>query len=146
MPAKKTVTKRPKAATKRTSKAATTKTTAKPAKGGGSVVATYLAQQPPEKRVLLERLSVVVAKGAPDATPTIKWGIPVYVRNGKSICAIASFKDFVAINFFAPAELFVDPARKLEGAGKTQRMLKVRSLGDIDASSIQRWLKVAAGS
>ena len=132
MPAKKNATKR---ATK----------TAKH-RSGGSVVATYLAQQPPEKRVLLERLSLVVAKGAPDATPTIKWGIPVYVRNGKNICALASFKDFVAINFVAPAELLVDPGKKLEGAGKTQRMLKVRSLSDIDAASIQRWLKVAASS
>jgi hypothetical protein len=142
VPAKKTATRRTtKTATKRATKGA-----AKPVKAGGSVVATYLAQQSPEKRVLLERLSVVVAKGAPDATPTSKWGIPVYVRNGKNICALASFKDFVAINFFAPAERLVDPGKKLEGAGKSQRMLKVRSLGDIDAASIQRWLKVAGTS
>jgi hypothetical protein len=33
---------------------------------------------------------------------------------------------------------------KLEGAGKTQRMLKVRRASDVDAASIARWLKAAS--
>jgi hypothetical protein len=142
MPAKRT------AAKKSTSK----KTTAKkksaatsPRKSGGEVDA-YLAQQPPEKRALLEKLRAIVERSAPDATPAIKWGVPIYARNGKNICALASFKESVAINFFAPAELFVDPGKKLEGSGKGQRMLKVRSAADIDAASIQRWLKVAVAA
>ena len=115
------------------------------ARADGSVEA-YFAQQPPDKRALLEKLRAVVAKGAPGATASIKWGVPIYQTNGKNICALASFKDHVAINFFAPAQLFVDPGKKLEGAGKSQRMLKVRSAGDIDTASIQRWLKVAVAA
>jgi len=103
----------------------------------------YIAQQPPDKRALLEKLRVLVQKGAPAAVPAIKWGVAVYSVNGKNVCALAAFKDHVAINFFAPSAVFVDPGKKLEGAGKTSRLLKVRTAADIDPASIQRWLKAA---
>ncbi|MDP9282459.1 MAG: DUF1801 domain-containing protein [Chloroflexota bacterium] len=127
--AKKTVAKRPVA-----------KKTSEPS------VASYFAQQPGDKRALLEKLRALVAKGVPDAEASIKWGVPVYQRNGKNVCALAVFKDSVAINFFAAPSALVDPGKKLEGGGSTQRMLKVRSADDIDAASIVRWLKAAAGS
>jgi len=69
--------------------------------------------------------------------------VAVYAVNGKNVCALAAFKDHVAINFFAPSHVFVDPGKKLEGAGKTSRLLKVRAAADIDAAGIQRWLKAA---
>ena len=34
--------------------------------------------------------------------------------------------------------------KKLEGAGKTARMLKVRTATNIEAASIKRWLKAAS--
>ena len=110
------------------------------------VAATYVAAQPPDKRVLLEKLRGLVAKGAPDAVPAIKWGVPIYAVNGKNVCALASFKDHVAINFFAPPRVLVDPGHKLEGAGKTSRLLKVRTAADIDSASIVRWLKAAVAA
>ena len=109
-------------------------------------VAGYFAQQPADKRALLEKLRALVAKGVPDAKASIKWGVPVYQRNGKNVCALAVFKDSVAINFFAAPSALVDPGKKLEGGGSTQRMLKVRTSDDIDAASVVRWLKAAAGS
>ena len=62
---------------------------------------TYIAEQPPEKRALLEKLRVLVTKTLPDAAVALKWGIPVYQVGGKNVCALASFKEEVAINFFA---------------------------------------------
>jgi hypothetical protein len=111
-------------------------------------VAAYFAGQPPDKRALLEKLRVLVVKGVPDATVSIKWGIPIYQLGGKNVCALAAFKDHVAINFFAPPEKLADPKKKLEGDGKSSRLLKVRTTSDIDAASVQRWLKatVAASS
>jgi hypothetical protein len=106
----------------------------------------YIADQDPEKRILLEKLRAIVVKTVPDATVALKWGVPIYERKGKRICALASFKDFVGINFFAPPAKLADPKKKLEGAGSTQRMLKVRTMKDIDATSIARWLKAAAAS
>jgi hypothetical protein len=114
----------------------------------GAPVDSYFAQQPPEKRALLEKLRALVAKVVPDADATIKWGVPFYQRNGKNVCALAAFKEHVGINFFASPDVLVDPGKKLEGGGKSMRMLKVRRAEDIDSASITRWLKatVAANS
>lgn len=48
------------------------------------------------------------------------------------------------MNFFGPPDKLVDPKKKLEGEGKTSRMLKIRSAAAIDGPSITRWLRVAA--
>lgn len=117
-------------------------------KTGAGVDDRYFAEQPADKAALLEKLRALVNRGVPDADVSIKWGVPFYLRNEKNICALASFKDYVAINFFAPPTAFVDPGKKLEGSGKGNRTLKVHSAGDIDSASILRWLKavVAANS
>ena len=138
------------ATTKTTAKkTAAKKTTAqKGAKpdGSGASVENYFAQQPPDKRALLIKIRGLVEKGAPDAVPTIKWGVPIYAQNGRNICALATFKDHVGLNFFAPPGALADPQKKLEGEGKTSRMLKVRTAADIDAPSITRWLKAAVAA
>jgi hypothetical protein len=120
-----------------------TKKPSQTASAAASVDRAYFAAQSPDKRVLLEKLRGLVAKGARGAVPAIKWGVAVYSVNGRNVCALAAFKDHVAINFFAPAGVFVDPRKKLEGSGKNSRLLKVRTAADIDAPSIQRWLKAA---
>ena len=112
----------------------------------GASTDRYFAQQPPEKRALLEELRALVLKGVPDAQSSLKWGVPFYQRDGKSICSLAAFKEHVGINFFAPPSVLVDPKKKLEGGGKTMRMLKVRSAEDIDSASIQRWLKATVAA
>jgi hypothetical protein len=95
---------------------------------------------------LLEKLRAIVKKELPDADVTIKWGVPFYQRNGKSVCSLAAFKDFVGINFLASPSVLVDPKKKLEGGGTTMRMLKVRTASDIDSASIGRWLKAVVAS
>ena len=114
--------------------------------GAGASVESYFAQQPPDKRALLIKIRGLIEKGAPDAVPMIKWGVPIYAQNGRNICAIATFKDHIGLNFFAPPSALPDPKKKLEGEGKTTRMLKVRSAADIDAPSITRWLKAAVAA
>jgi hypothetical protein len=106
----------------------------------------YIAEQPADKRALLQQLRAIVVRTVPDATVTIKWGVPFYERDGKKICALATFKDYVGINFFAPPTALADPKKRLEGAGKGNRMLKVRTAKDIDAPSITRWLKAAVAA
>ena len=114
--------------------------------GAGASVDSYFAQQPPDKRALLAKIRGLVEKGAPNAVPMIKWGVPIYAQNGRNICALATFKDHVGLNFFAAPSALVDPKKKLEGEGKTSRMLKVRTAADIDAPSITRWLKAAVAA
>jgi len=126
-----------------------TKTAAKkptPKKAAPGADTRYIAEQPADKAALLEKLRALVNKGVPDADISIKWGVPFYQLNGRNICALASFKDHVGINFFAPPSAFVDPGKKLEGSGKGNRMLKVRSAGDIDSTNILRWLKAVVAA
>ena len=123
---------------------AATKPAKKAATKSGAPDDRYFAEQSPDKRALLEKLRALVNKAVPDADVSIRWGVPFYQRNGKNICALASFKDHVGINFFASPSALADPQKKLEGGGKTTRMLKVRSAADIDSASITRWLKAAA--
>ncbi|HEV2250103.1 MAG TPA: DUF1801 domain-containing protein [Candidatus Limnocylindria bacterium] len=104
----------------------------------------YIAAQPAAQRALLEQLRPLILKGVPGAEISIKWGVPFYAKDGKAVCALASFKEHVGINFFAAPDALVDPGKTLEGTGKTSRMLKVRAASDIDRTAIARWLKVAA--
>ena len=104
----------------------------------------YIAEQPAAMRALLESLRVLIRKSLPDADVSIKWGVPFYTQGGKQVCALACFKEHVGINFFAPPEALSDPAKKLEGGGKSSRMLKVRTATEIDRAAIARWLKVAS--
>ena len=115
-------------------------------KAAGGVDDRYIAEQPADKAALLEKLRALVNKGVPDADVSIKWGVPFYQRNGKNVCSLAAFKDFVGINFLASPSVLVDPKKQLEGGGKTMRMLKVRSASDIDSASIVRWLKAVVAA
>ena len=142
MGAKKTAAKR----TATRAKAKPRSTMAASRKDFGAPVATYFAQQPPEKRVLLDKLRALVDKELPNANATIKWGVPIYQVNGRNVCSIAAFKEHVGINFFASPDDLLDPGKKLEGGGKSMRMLKVRSAQDIDSAGIRRWLKAAVAA
>lgn len=137
-----------KAATKKTAakRAVPTKVMAARRKDLGAPVDSYFAQQPPEKRALLEKLRALVDKTVPDAEASIKWGVPFYQTNGRNLCSIAAFKEHVGINFFASPDVLKDPGKKLEGGGKSMRMLKVRRAEDIDSASITRWLKATAAA
>jgi hypothetical protein len=129
------------AATKRsTKKTAASKKSARDraARNASGPVDAYFAEQPADKRALLEKLSAQVRKGVADAESMIKWGVPFYQLNGRNLCALAAFKDHVGINFFAPPDALADPGKKLEGSGKGNRMLMVRTAADIDGASIQR--------
>jgi hypothetical protein len=135
------------AAPKSAKKTAQKKTAAAGGRGKGKdLAAGYFVEQPADKRASLEKLRALVMKAVPDAEVSIKWGVPFYQRNGKNVCALAAFKDHVGINFFAPPQVLLDPEKKLEGSGKGNRMLKVRSADDIDTASILRWLKATVAA
>jgi hypothetical protein len=81
----------------------------------------YLAEQPPDARALLVTVRALGAKAVPDASVSIKWGVPVYAKNGKNVCALATFTDHIGLNIFAPPDVLTDPGTKLEGGGKGSR-------------------------
>ena len=49
----------------------------------------YIAKQSADQRALLERLHAIVIEAIPNATTTIKWGVPFYQVNGKNVCVLS---------------------------------------------------------
>ena len=79
-------------------------TTAKPAMAArrddfGALANAYFAKQPADNKVLLEKLRGIVESAIPDADVSIKWGVSTHQLNGRNVCALASFKDNVALKY-----------------------------------------------
>lgn len=87
----------------------------------------------------------LILAAIPNATETIKWGVPVYEQNGL-ICAVRTTDSHVALQFFDIGTSLKDPDKLLEGTGKTARHVKIRKLSDIKKRTFSAWLKQSAKS
>lgn len=110
----------------------------------GSPIDGFFGKQPPELRAVLETLRGMVEKVAPDATSSIKWGMPFYSIGKGMMCALGAHKAHVNLILSGPPETFVDPDGLLEGDGKTGKHLKLRTVADIPKAKVEGWLRAAA--
>lgn len=109
----------------------------------GEPVDAFFAKQRSPLREILEALRALVEEAAPDATSSLKWGMPFYAIGGETVCAIGAHKAHV--NLILPNRGgFDDPDGLLEGEGKTGKHLKVRSVDALPRAHVRRWLKRAA--
>jgi len=92
---------------------------------------------------LARELRVLIRKALPDATESIKWGMPVY-EAGKLVCAVRPAETYVALQFYGSGTALPDPDGLLEGTGKKMRHVKIRSRGDIRRDLFTSWLRKAA--
>jgi hypothetical protein len=109
----------------------------------GAPVDGFFARQPPALRPILDELRAMVAEAAPDATSSLKWGMPVYTVGGEMFCALAGFKAHVNLILSGPQGTYADPDGLLEGEGTTGRHLKVRSLEGLPRAAVRGWLRAA---
>lgn len=77
----------------------------------------------------------------PELKESIKWGNPVYEKEGK-VCYLAAAKAYVSLGFFKGASLS-DPDQRMEGTGTKMRHVKVRHVGDIRSRRFTAWVKEA---
>jgi len=157
MPTKKPTTKKPKAKTKTTT---TTKATAKakaappksparaPMKHGprtdfGKPIDGFFDKQPGHLRAILVELRAMVEKTAPDATASIKWGMPFFELGGNMFVALGAHKAHVNLILAGPPGAFKDPRGLLTGDGKTGRHLRLADLSELPRSDVQSWLNTA---
>lgn len=144
----------PKAKTKAKAKAATP--AAPPAKRGapapmkhgkradfGKPIDSFFNKQPAQLRAILVELRAMVEKTAPDATASIKWGMPFFELGGKMFVALGAHKAHVNLILAGPPGAFKDPRGLLTGDGKTGRHLKLADLSELPRSDVQSWLKTA---
>jgi hypothetical protein len=148
----------------RTDKKATQRTTATPALKGaqapaegsrptkkpapradfGAPVDAFFAKQPAPLRAILDALRAMVEQAAPEATASIKWGMPFYAINGAMMCALGAHKSHVNLILSGPPGAFADPEGRLSGEGKTGRHLKLTSLEELPREAVGSWLRTAA--
>lgn len=77
----------------------------------------------------------------PELKESIKWGNPVYEKEGL-VCYLAATKSYVSLGFFNGASLS-DPDQLIEGTGKKMRHVKVRNLDEVRSRHFTAWVKEA---
>jgi hypothetical protein len=140
-PAKKTATKAPAKAGKTAVKA--------PKRFGtradlGAPVTVFFAKQPPHLLPTLEAMRKIIEDIAPDATSSIKWGMPFYTVGPGMMCALAGHKSHGRLILPGAPDTYADPDGLLEGDGKTGRHLKLTTLEALPVAAIRGWLRIAA--
>ncbi len=110
----------------------------------GAPIDGWFARQPQPQRAIAEALRGLIADAAPDASGSIKWGMPFFTIDGEMYAAIAGFKAHVNLIMAGPPDGFADPDGLLEGDGKTGRHLKLRTLDELPRKQVAGWLRAAA--
>ncbi len=110
----------------------------------GAPVEGFFAKQPPELRAILGELRKLVLQAAPDATSSLKWGMPVYAIDGTIMCVLGGHKSHVNLVLSGPPGTYADPAGRLTGEGKTGRRLLLTKLADLPRAEVRAWLRTAA--
>jgi hypothetical protein len=110
----------------------------------GAPTGGFFAKQSPTLRPILEALRALVEAAAPEATSSLKWGMPFYEIGGATACALGAHKAHVNLILSGPGSAFPDPKGLLSGEGKTGRHLKLRRLEELPVAEVRAWLKSAA--
>ena len=109
----------------------------------GKPITSFLAKQPPALRAILDALRAEIAEVAPEATSSLKWGMPWFAIDGAMFCALGAHKTHVNLILPGPPGTYADPGGRLEGEGKTGKHLKLTSVAEIPRDAVRTWLKTA---
>jgi hypothetical protein len=104
----------------------------------GAPVDGYLRGLPPDQRKLIEALRAVVRKTVPQVEEGLRWGMPVYSKDGL-ICYLRTRPDYATIGFYT---VVGEGDPRLEGSG-TGRHHNVRSIKEVDERRIAAWIREA---
>ncbi|TWU17893.1 DUF1801 domain-containing protein [Allorhodopirellula heiligendammensis] len=99
------------------------------------------------KQNLIELLDSLVMAAVPRSTKVAKYGGTLYTlkpdeKEGQ-FCGVFPYKAHVQLSFAKGSELD-DPDGLPEGGGKFRRHLTYRSLDDVDAKIVKRFVKAAS--
>jgi hypothetical protein len=110
----------------------------------GAPIDGFFSKQPPHIRPILDELRKLVEAIAPDATSSIKWGMPFYTIGGATMCALGAHKAHVNLILSGPPGTYADPGGLLAPEGKTGRHLKLTTLDELPRGAVRGWLRTAA--
>jgi uncharacterized protein YdeI (YjbR/CyaY-like superfamily) len=106
----------------------------------------YIAKSADFAKPILIHLRSLVHKARPDATETIKWGMPFFENNGSILCNMAAFKQHCSFGLWN-APLLKDPEDILQIKEKNAmgHFDRITSLKDLPSDKvILAYLKEAA--
>jgi uncharacterized protein YdeI (YjbR/CyaY-like superfamily) len=78
----------------------------------------YIGKSAEFARPILTHIRELIHKACPEATETIKWGMPFFVTDGALLCNMASFKQHCSFGFWN-AGLLSDPKGVLQVKDRT---------------------------
>ncbi len=108
----------------------------------GGPIESYISTLQGEHRAIAEQLRTLIKKAAPGADEMLKWGMPVYSKDGL-LCYFRSFGGHVSFGFYDHREVLEDPERLLEGTGKGAH-IKLRYLDEVNAPRFEKWIRAVA--
>lgn len=117
-----------------------------PRKDLGKSIDGWFTKQPAALRPIGQALRKLVEETVPEATSSIKWGMPFFSLGDTMMCAIGGHKSHVNLVLAGPPASFDDPDGRLTGEGKTGRHLKVRTLDELPAAKVRGWIATAAAN
>jgi hypothetical protein len=108
-----------------------------------AAIADMLDTHTPEIQELVQALRELIHAAAPELVEELKagWGNIVYKHNGV-VCAISPYSNHVNLNFYRGTSL-PDPARVLEGTGRSLRHVKVRPNDELRTDALTRLIREA---
>jgi hypothetical protein len=110
----------------------------------GAPIDAYFKKQPPPMRAILVALRALVDEVVPDATASLKWGMPFYELHGEMLCALGGFKAHVNLIVIGDKSRYADPDGLLTTGGTSGRHLKLRALDELPHAAVRSWLRTAA--
>jgi hypothetical protein len=110
----------------------------------GAPIDGFAKKQPAALRGIVEALIAMVREAAPEATSSLKWGMPFFAIGGETLCAVAAHKSHVNLILPGPEGTYPDPDELLEGQGKTGRHLKLTPSSELPRAAIRGWLAISA--
>jgi hypothetical protein len=102
-------------------------------------VTAYIEGAPEEQRRIMETVRKLVHATVKEVREDFKWGRPIFAT-AKDFAYFKTAKAHVTFGFMQAGKLD-DPDGRLEGTGKDMRHIKLRTLSDVDATLLKKWLK-----
>jgi len=109
----------------------------------GAPIDGFFARQPHHLRAILDELRAIVEEVAPDATASLKWGVPVYTLGSAMVVGLSGHRSHVNLILAGPPGTFADPDGLLGGTGKTGRHLTLRRVDDLPRAAVRGWVRAA---
>jgi hypothetical protein len=110
----------------------------------GAPIDGFLARQPPHLRAILIELRRMIETAAPEATASIKWGIPFFSIEREMMCALGAHREHVNLVLPGPEGTYDDPGGRLEGESRNGKHLELRSLDELPRDAVRGWIRTAA--